>query len=362
MKYFLILEFFIACLILGLEYLHANNLVHLDIRPENLVLNENGYLNIVNFGSAKYLSSEKKGKNKAEKVEIGSNLCYLAPEILNGMPYSLSTDFYSIGVILHELIMMGRKPVAGNTLRTLKEKLMCSQPQIKPEELPKGYSQDIADFVNKLLTRKPVDRMGYLGIDEIKKHPWLNDIKWRDLYFKRLDSPLKIININDAYSNVLYSPEKMKTLKKNDINVNFDKKTKKIFNDFLYYDKISAMKMKNDINTLNPFFNPHTKSFAVLNRRNSTRSEILLFGKDLSQMLNKISTTDAPISTDSRTARSGSTKQMPFVNPNIINEFDDVRKIKKNVIPGTNIFCNNITIRQISIVGLYGEKKVDLEN
>jgi serine/threonine protein kinase len=69
-------------MILGLEYLHANNIIHLDIRPENLVLDDKGYIRIVNYLSAQVKSAKEKEK-KIEEI-INENPIYMAPEILHG--------------------------------------------------------------------------------------------------------------------------------------------------------------------------------------------------------------------------------------------------------------------------------------
>ena len=55
--------------------------------------------------------------------------------------------------------------------------------------IPPQWSPDAADFINRLLIRKPANRLGILGSSEIKEHPWLKNFKWKDLYDRKLISP-----------------------------------------------------------------------------------------------------------------------------------------------------------------------------
>lgn len=61
---------------------------------------------------------------------------------------------------------------------------MAKQAFIKYEEIPRGWSVDAADFINKTLVRNPSNRLGANGFDEIRKHPWLKNIDWNRLLKK----------------------------------------------------------------------------------------------------------------------------------------------------------------------------------
>ena len=63
--------------------------------------------------------------------------------------------------------------------------------QIKRDELPKGWSLEAADFVNKCLQRKPGNRLGLNGPAEVKQHIWLRDFDWQGLLEKTIDAPFK---------------------------------------------------------------------------------------------------------------------------------------------------------------------------
>ena len=145
-------QFFAACIITGLEYLHSNNIIHRDIKPENLVLNEKGYLCITDFGIARVLSAEN-------SKDTSGTPGYMAPEVLCRQNHSFSVDYFALGVIIYE-IMMGRRPYIGRDRKNIRDQILSKQASIRLQEIPKGWSVEAADFVNKLLTRKAANRLG----------------------------------------------------------------------------------------------------------------------------------------------------------------------------------------------------------
>lgn len=62
--------------------------------------------------------------------------------------------------------------------------MLAKQAQIKPSEVPANWSFEAADFINRLIQRKPENRLGFQGIEEIKNHPWIRTINWDRLYGK----------------------------------------------------------------------------------------------------------------------------------------------------------------------------------
>jgi serine/threonine protein kinase len=64
------------------------------------------------------------------------------------------------------------------------------QIQIKKNEIPKGYSNEFADFINKLLIKNPEQRLGFKGISELKFHPWLRYYDWKSTYLKKRKSSI----------------------------------------------------------------------------------------------------------------------------------------------------------------------------
>ncbi len=170
-------KFFIICLILGLEYIHSKNIIHRDIKPENLVLDEKGYVRITDFGIAKLY---KKNNYKETSGTPG----YMSPEVMQGLNHNYLVDYFAVGVIGYEF-MLGRRPYVGKNRKEIKENMMNKQAVIKSEDIPFGWSVESADFINKLLIRKPEGRLG----SNIKEHPWVKDYDWKGMFEKKLDAP-----------------------------------------------------------------------------------------------------------------------------------------------------------------------------
>ena len=175
-------RFFIACLVHTLAYIHKNNVIHRDIKPENIILDDKGYLHITDFGIAK----ENYEDNSSETSGTPG---YMAPEVMKGLGHSFSVDYFAIGIIGYEF-MLGKRPYNGKNRNEIKEQMLTIQAKIKRNEIAKGWSLESRDFINKLLRRKPEQRLGSVdGIQELKEHYWLKYYPWKELENRTLPGP-----------------------------------------------------------------------------------------------------------------------------------------------------------------------------
>jgi len=174
-------KFFIANLILSLEYIHSQKIIHRDVKPENLVLDSNGYVRLTDFGVAKINESDNSS-------ETSGTPGYMAPEVILVHNHSYTADFFALGVIGYEF-MMGYRPYLGRSRKEIKELIISKQAKIKKEELPEDWGIVAAEFINSLLQRKPNKRLGFNNISEIKNHPWMKEIDWELLNKKELKAP-----------------------------------------------------------------------------------------------------------------------------------------------------------------------------
>ena len=92
----------IACLIQALEDVHAQNIIHKDVKPENLVFDRDGYLRLTDFGLSRPLV-------QANYRSDAGTFGYMAPEVVLKQNHGKVSDVFAIGVIVHEL-MFGRRP------------------------------------------------------------------------------------------------------------------------------------------------------------------------------------------------------------------------------------------------------------
>ena len=184
-------KFFVSCIISALYYIHNKNIIHRDIKPENLVFDNKGYLHITDFGIAKF-------KNKNNKNETSGTPGYMAPEVMKGKNHTGSVDYFAVGVITYEL-MMGKRPYLGKSRKEIKEQMMSKQIYLDAEMIPFGWSEESADFINQLMIRKDVKRLGFYNELDIQNHPWFSDINFDKIIKKELMSPFLPKNNQDNY-------------------------------------------------------------------------------------------------------------------------------------------------------------------
>ena len=175
-------KFFIACVLLGLEYIHGNNIIHRDIKPENLVCDDKGYIRITDFGVAKI-------KKEDNSSETSGTPGYMAPEVLLAQNHSFPVDFFAIGVMGYEF-MLGERPYIGRSRKEIKHLVLRKEARIDDDVIPNGWSYESVDFINKCLRRKHSKRLGYNnGVTELKDHEWFFKYNWEKLYNKKVRAP-----------------------------------------------------------------------------------------------------------------------------------------------------------------------------
>ena len=174
-------KFIIANMLLALEYIHSKNIIHRDIKPENLVLESNGYVRITDFGVAKINEEDNSS-------ETSGTPGYMAPEVILVQNHSFPSDFFALGVIGYEF-MLGKRPYLGRGRKEIKQLIIAKQVKLGEEDLPEGWSKESISFINSLLQRKPMKRLGYRGVGEIKNHDWMQSINWSLLEQKKIEAP-----------------------------------------------------------------------------------------------------------------------------------------------------------------------------
>jgi serine/threonine protein kinase len=174
-------RFFVACIVTALEYLHVNSIIHRDIKPENLVLDPRGYLRLTDFGIARQMRTNNSG-------DTSGTPGYMAPEVMAKQNHGPPCDYFALGVLAYEF-MKGTRPYRGRDRREIRDQMLSRQALLKRSDIVEGWSLEAADFINKLLHRRPSKRLGAGGPQEVKSHAWLRDFPWKELLEKSLRSP-----------------------------------------------------------------------------------------------------------------------------------------------------------------------------
>ena len=154
-------------ILLALEYLHKNGVLYRDLKPDNILICQNGHIKLADFGLSKMGVDEDFKSNSF----CGTH-AYLAPEIVTRLSYGKSVDWYGLGAVLYEFCV-GRPPFYQENLETLYENI-----QTGPLELPQKMSPELKNLLKRLLSRIPTERLGNNGAQEIKSHPFFRGIDW----------------------------------------------------------------------------------------------------------------------------------------------------------------------------------------
>ncbi|XP_027186839.1 serine/threonine-protein kinase ATG1c-like isoform X2 [Cicer arietinum] len=157
---------FMRQLATGLQVLRDNNLIHRDLKPQNLLLSRNdekSVLKIADFGFARSL----------QPMGLAETLCgsplYMAPEIMQLQKYDAKADLWSVGTILYQFVT-GKTPFTGNNQIQLLQNIMKSTELQFPSD-SQSLSSECKDLCQKLLRRNPVERLTF---EEFFNHPFLN--------------------------------------------------------------------------------------------------------------------------------------------------------------------------------------------
>ncbi|KAL6947215.1 Serine/threonine protein kinase, AGC [Hanseniaspora vineae] len=173
-------RFYTAELLVALESLHALNVIYRDLKPENILLDYQGHIALCDFGLCKL---DMKDKDKT------STFCgtpeYLAPELLLGEGYTRVVDWWTLGVLLYEMLT-GLPPYYDEDIPTMYKKILQ-----EPLKFPEGFDEDAKDLLVRLLNRDPRKRLGSNGAHEIKSHPFFSQLSWKRLTMKGYIPPYK---------------------------------------------------------------------------------------------------------------------------------------------------------------------------
>ena len=208
-------RFYISFLFVILDYLNSKGIAHRDLKPENIMINSQGYLQLIDFGTAK--------KIKDFTCTIIGTAYYISPEVLVGKGYSFSCDYWSVGILTFEIYYnyypFGNE--ANDPMEVYRDVLK------KDLSLPYNGDKSVNSFIKAVLNKKVSKRLS--SLEQAKKHIFFKDFNWDDLIDLHMKPPyipetleLKgFDNYPDKYTDYLIK-EKKKSNKKEKVVNSYD--------------------------------------------------------------------------------------------------------------------------------------------
>ncbi|KAF9109422.1 hypothetical protein BGX27_007644 [Mortierella sp. AM989] len=180
-----VVRFYVAELALALNALHSRRVIHRDLKPDNILLDEHGHAHLTDFNIAVYFNPNK------PLLSIAGSMAYMAPEVLLRKGYFESVDWWSLGVITFELLF-GKRPFRGKSNDLLTNSIL-RDPLPFPENVHDLVSTNCIDVVSKLCERNISKRLGCTpdGLNAFKKHPWFDGLDWDKLVSKQAVPPFQ---------------------------------------------------------------------------------------------------------------------------------------------------------------------------
>lgn len=171
-------RFYAAEIILALEELHNNGVVYRDLKPQNIIIDNEGHIKLTDFGLS------KKDFQQDQENTIWGTMKYIAPETISGKKYNHLIDWWSLGIILYRM-MTGKLPHSTNVNKKIPYYIINYK-----LPLDKGaISKNALDLISRLCERDPKKRLGANGVDEIKNHRFFKAINWDKLFSKSVKPP-----------------------------------------------------------------------------------------------------------------------------------------------------------------------------
>ncbi|XP_066532483.1 cGMP-dependent protein kinase 1 [Hoplias malabaricus] len=184
--------FVAACVVEAYSYLHKKNIMYRDLKPENLMMDTKGYVKLVDFGFAKELRRGQKTYSFCGTPE------YMAPEIIQNKGHDFGADFWSLGVLVFELLV-GSPPFSSSEPQKIYAKILDGVVKFPPY-----MGEGARSLISKLCRPRPGQRLGNTknGIKDVRNHRWFNSMNWHRLRMGQISAPTaKLIRKGPCYIN-----------------------------------------------------------------------------------------------------------------------------------------------------------------
>ena len=142
----------------AISYTHEHKIIHRDIKPQNIFYLSNGTVKLGDFGIAK---NEKEAENHGKII---GSVHFLAPEVLQGKPFSVASDIYAAGITLFQLVT-GNLPFDGSTKEVADQQVKREFP--KASNYVTSIPKEFDEIILKAVEKNPKNR--YKNAEEFKR-------------------------------------------------------------------------------------------------------------------------------------------------------------------------------------------------
>ncbi|EEB95110.1 hypothetical protein MPER_05975, partial [Moniliophthora perniciosa FA553] len=204
------IQFYFCGIAAGLAFLHDHDIVHRDVKPENIFIGAGVYPVLADFGSARKLEADfvrrvrdeygrmvEDGPDASLDWECPGSTAYTPPELIHVVElierdfyFGPTVDWYATGVILFEMATK-QFPYFGTTDRSCIRRILrggYKWPHVREVRL----GRTMKAFVDALLERDPTSRMGMHGIQQIMDHPWMGNVDWAKVVSREYVVPIEL--------------------------------------------------------------------------------------------------------------------------------------------------------------------------
>lgn len=163
-------RFFVGSVVLCLQFLHQLSIAYRDLKPENLLIGNDGYLKMIDFGFAKKIPFARGNVMQPKSFTLCGTPDYLAPELVLSRGHDKSVDLWALGVFAYEMLV-GKTPFADPKQSEIFRKAVRSD---KFLVFPASFDPVAEDLIRRLLTPNPSFRLGNLsnGMKDVTSHAW----------------------------------------------------------------------------------------------------------------------------------------------------------------------------------------------
>lgn len=231
----------------ALEYLHLMGFIYRDLKPENILLHKSGHIMLSDFDLSIQAKDARNPvvKGSAQSTLVDTKVCsngfrtnsfvgteeYIAPEVIRGNGHTAAVDWWTLGILVYEMLF-GFTPFKGdNTNETFCNILKSDVTFPNNNEI----SRSCKDLIKKLLTKNESKRLGSrMGAADIKRHPFFKKMQWSLL--RNAEPPLIPVLTEDGYDFTKLSTNKNKNNGKSDANPSLEEQERIMFEEHVEYD------------------------------------------------------------------------------------------------------------------------------